>query len=190
MRATNEQLEAAAEELEQLEALDPFAAHAAAHEKVLAAQAAYNAKKSAIEGNGVVAVRPNPHNGQPLVVGPLRALRAALDAAFADRASAEALCRRVQSLRNYLEKGSAHAEFTSFEAPKLTPAQAAAAGGKALVWNPETGKHEWRKSERAPVPVGAKAWREELARRRAAGDQREAERRAAKDRIRRSKTND
>lgn len=178
MKATPEQLDAAREELAQLEALDPFAAHEAANVKIAAAQSAYNAKKAAIEESGVVAVRPNPINGLPIVVGPLRALRAALDAAFAERRQAEELCRRVESLRRYLDTGSTHAEFVCTEAPKLTPAEAVARGGRALVVDKATNRLVYERSERAPVPTGRKAWEAERAQRRAAGDQRDADRRA------------
>lgn len=189
MKASPEQLEAARVELEALEAEELEALYEAASGKVAAAQAAYNVKKAAIEENGVVAVRPNPINGSPIVVAPLRPARAALDDAFAERNAVEEKLRRIESLRRYLETGSTHAEFSHYSAPKLTPAQAAAAGGRKIQYNPETRRSEIVRSERAPVPVGTKAWREELAQRRAAGDQREAERRAAKERIRRSKAN-
>lgn len=185
MKATPEQLDAAREELAQLEAADPFAAHEAANQKIAAAQSAYNARKAAIEESGVVAVRPNPINGLPIVVGPLRALRAALDAAFAERRQAEELCRRVESLRRYLETGSTHAEFVCTEAPKLTPAEAVARGGRALVVDKATNRLVYERSARAPVPTGKAAWQAEKAARRAAGDQREAERLEAKARARR-----
>lgn len=135
-----------------MEALDPFAAHEAANVKIAAAQSAYNARKAAIEESGVVAVRPNPINGLPIVVGPLRALRAALDAAFAERRQAEELCRRVTSLRSFLENGSTHAPFVCTEAERLSPSEAVARGGRALVVR--DGKLVVERSTRAPTPTG------------------------------------
>lgn len=178
MRASPGQLDAAREELAQLEADDPFAAHEAANQKVAACAAAYNARKAAIEESGVVAVRPNPINGLPMVVGPLRGLRAALDAAFAERRQAEERCRRVSSLRSFLELGSTHAPFVCTDLPKLTPSEAVARGGRALVVDKATNRLVYERSDRAPVPVGKAAWQAEKAARRAAGDQREAERRS------------
>jgi hypothetical protein len=176
-------------ELAALEAENPFEAHAAAHAKVCAAMATYDAKKAELEDAGIAAVKRSPINSTVTYAKPLVPLRRVLDEALAARRDAEAKCQRIDVLRRTIDAGSTHTPFRHYNAPKISAAEARERGSRMTVVR--NGVQVIVESPRAPTGEPSRftkaQWQEEQARRRAEGDAIQAEREATRERIKRQK---